>query len=177
MTLAAILSVVAIRAIGAYVSGVVFIVAFRDFVCLFVVAGSTIFITRHAFHVSSFLTFMMAGCAGFPHVLADVDLVIEVYHATVCIKLDCLRKGRHDEARFLKCKALANMACIAAGFHGHGLMAFDAIRPYKVRVGLVLTLKLQRLSKIVAGAAVHFDVGWNSLVFFFIIMMAVIAPG
>jgi len=61
MTLTAIISVVAVRAIGAYVSSVILIVAFRDFVCLFVVAGAAILIARHAFHVSAFLTFMMAG--------------------------------------------------------------------------------------------------------------------
>jgi hypothetical protein len=107
MALAAIISIMAMRTVGAYVSSVILIVAFRDFVCLFVVAGSAILIARHAFHVPAFFTFMMAGYAGFPHVLADVDLVIEIHHTPVRIKPDFLGKGGHDTARFFKCKTLA----------------------------------------------------------------------
>jgi len=176
MALTAIISVVAVGAIGAYVSPVILIVAFRDFVFLFVVAGSAILIARHAFHVFASLTFMMAGYAGLAHVLADVYLVVKDHHAPVCIKLDCLGKGRHDTARFLKCKTLADVTGVTDDFHGHGLVAFDAISPDKVRVGLVVALKFPRLSIIVAGAAVHFNAGWNSLVLF-IIMMAIIALG
>jgi len=176
MALAAIISVVAVGAIGAYVSPVILIVAFRDFVFLFVVAGSAILIARHAFHVFASLTFVMAGYAWFAHVLADVDLVVKVHHSPVCIKLDCLGEGRHDTTRFLKCKTLAYVTGVADDFHGHGFVAFDAVGPDKVRVGLVVTLKFPRFSIIVAGAAVHFNVGWNSLVFF-IIMVAIIALG
>ena len=176
MALAAIITIVAMSAIGTYVSSVILIVTFRDFVCLFVVAVSAILIARHAFHVFASLTFVMAGYAWFAHVLADVDLVIEDHHACVRIELDCLGKGRHDTARFLKCKTLAYVTGVANYFHGRGLVAFDAISPDKVRVGLVVALKFLRLSIIVAGAAVHFDPGWNSLVLF-IIMMAIIALG
>jgi hypothetical protein len=107
MALAAVISVMAVSAIGAYVTRVVLVFAFRDFVRLFVVAGPAILIARHAFHVSALLTLMMAGYAGFSHVLADVDLMIEVHYTPVRIKLDCLWKGGHDTARFLKGKPRA----------------------------------------------------------------------
>ena len=90
MALATIFSIVAVGAIGAYVSSVILIVTFRDFVCLLVVSCSAILIASHAFHVSTLLTFMMAGYAGFSHVLADVDLVIEVHRAPVRFKFNCL---------------------------------------------------------------------------------------
>jgi len=59
MALTAIISVVTVCAIGAYVPRVILIIAFRDLVCLLVMAGATILFTRHAFHVFAFLAFMM----------------------------------------------------------------------------------------------------------------------
>jgi hypothetical protein len=175
MALAAIISIVAVCTIGAYVSSVIFIVAFRDFVCLLVVAGSAILVARHAFHVSAFLTFMMAGYAGFPHFLADVDLVIEVHHAPVRIKLDCLGKGGHDTTRFLKCKPLAYVTGVADYFHGHGLVAFDAVGAYKMRMRWIFAFEFPCLPIVVAGATVVFDFRCND--FFVKIVMAIIALG
>ena len=175
MALTAIISVVAVGAIGAYISCVILIVTFRDFVCLLVVAGAAILIARHAFHVFASLTFMMAGYAGLAHILADVYLVVKDHHAPVRIKLDFLGEGRHDTARCLKCKTLADMTGVADDFHGRGLVAFDAVGAYKARMRRIFTFEFPRLPVVVAGPAVIFSFRCSAL--FVKIVMAIITLG
>ncbi len=175
MTRAAILCIMAFRAVGTDVSRVVLILEIRDLICQIIVTGAATFLPFKTLHTFFILKVMVASDAGFIHIFTDMLFVVKSHQAAIRLKFHRFGQGRHHATRRLKGKALLNVAGIAGDLHRHLLVTIDAIGSNKALMGWVFALGFPCLSKIVAGTTVHFIVCLGAP--FLIIVMAIGAVG